>query len=410
MTRKQLTSAVLAVCLVMLATAMNLQPAIGYQNPLLEVKVVGGYLTAGGENALSISLENAGESNAYDVKAALSVPSSVTEISIVNGSHAVFEQIVYYTMDAIVWMHPVLYVESDCPLGAYSLTLDLEYTDTSDNVYSDSVQIGVAVDAVIPIERTRIAIQNFTVTPTDIFPGDEFTMELELRNWGPSAYDVQVQLTIDAQSPFVSLNPTLIFAGDLKQDETVKVIYDLVSSGDAAAQLHRLSFVISYYDMDDQPASFNEDIAIMVSNIIDFRLLDIQPSTIEASPGESVTIEADLLLLGTETVDFVEVEIVEDHSIAPISTVSESYEYIGRMDPDSPVLFTVQFVVASDAELGDYPIQLQVSCWDGYNQPRQVVITQPITVGETSNPNGAANLTLWDIIWAFIRILFGVTP
>ena len=410
MSKKKIVSLILAVCLLMLFVMGNSQPATAYQNPLLEVNAAGVYLTAGGENEMSISIENAGESNAYDVKAALSVPSTVSEISIVNGSYAVFEQIVYYTVDAIVWMYPVLYVESNCPLGAYSLTLDLEYTDTSDNTYTDSVQIGVAVDAVKPMERTKIAVQSFDVTPDRVFPGDEFTMEVELRNWGPDAYDVQVQLAIDAQSPFVSLDPTLVFAGDLGLNQTAEVIYNLAIGGDAEAQLHRLSFVISYYDMDDQPDSLTEDISIRVHSIVDFRLLDVQPSTIEAGPGETVTIEADLLLLGTETVDFVEVRIVENRSANPFLTVPESYEYIGRVDPDSPILFTIQFMVDPDATSGSYTLQMSVDCWDGYNQPRQVSIEQFIVVSESSNPNGETNPTLWEIVWAIIRALFGVKP
>jgi len=503
------------------------QPAIAYENPLLEINATGRYLTAGGENEMSISIENAGESNAYDVKAALSVPSTVSEISIVNESYAVFEKIVYFTPDAMVWMHPVLYVESNCPLGAYSLTLQLEYTDTSDTTYVDSVQIGVVVDAikpanpllainvtgydltagdeneisisitnigktnaydvkaaltvpstvseisivkesymtfdvihhietvwmhpvlyvesncplgaysltlqleytdtsdttyidsvqigvavnsVKPTERTRIAIQNFQVTPTKVFPGNESTVELELKNWGSNAYDVQAKLTIGTQSPFVSLDPTLVFVGDLRLNQTATVVYNLSVSRDADANLYRFPLVISYYDVDDQPDSLTEDISIRVHSIIGFRLLDIQPSIITAEPGETVTIEADLLLLGTETVEFVEIEIIENRSIGPFLSIPQSYEYIGRVDPDSPVLFTVQFMVDSNATAGSYTLQIRVSCWDGYNQQRRTVVDVPVVVNEFSNQNAGTSLTLWDVIWTMIRILFGVRP
>ena len=307
-------------------------------------------------------------------------------------------------------MYPVLYVESNCPLGAYSLTLQVEYTDTSDTTYVDSVQVGVAINSVEPTERTRIAIQNLQVTPTKVFPGNESTVELELKNWGSNAYDVQVQLTINSQSPFVSLDPTLVFVGDLRLNQTATVAYNLSISGDADASLYRLPLVISYYDVDDRPDSLTEDISIRVYSIIDFRLLDIQPSLVIAKPGETVTIEADLLLLGTETVDFTEVEIVENLSIGPFSTVPESYEYIGRVDPDSPILFTIQFVVDSDATSGNYALQVEVGCWDGYNQKRRVMIELPITVEESSNQNEGTNLTLWDMIWIVIRMLFGVKP
>jgi len=498
------------------------QPTMAYNRPLLEVNVTGYNLTAGEENEMNISIENIHGRYAYDVRATLTVPSTVSGISIVKESYAVFEEIHYHEIE---WMHPVLYAANNCPLGAYSLTLKLEYTDSSNEKYEDNVQIGVVVDAikptevgldvgvkdyhvtagteneievvltntgdtpvydvdlqltsttpqivvleetgwtfgviwinssvnfmpvlgvsrntplgayslsltleykdpdgvsysdslvigvlvdsVEPTERTRIVVQNFQVTPTRIFPGNESIMQMELKNWGANAYDVQVQLTIDSQSPFVSLDPTLVFVGDLRSNQTAKVIYNLRISGDADAHLYVLQLVISYYDVDDQPNSLSEAVSIGVHSITDFRLLDIQPSIITAEPRETVTIEADLLLLGTETVEFVEIEIVENRSIGPFLSISQSYEYIGRVDPDSPILFTVQFMVDSNAISGSYTLQMRISCWDGYNQQRQAVIELPVVVNEFSNQNAGSSLTLLDVIWTIIRILFGVRP
>jgi len=523
---RKISSIILSLCLLSLFIVKYTQPAIAYNNPLLEISVSGYNFTAGDENEMSISIENIGRANAYDVKASLTVPSTVSGISIVKESYAVFEEIhsIHYPQHT-EWMYPVLYVASNCPLGAYSLTLELEYTDSLDEMYIDSVQIGVVVDAVKPTEvdldvdvedyhvtagaeneievalmntgdtpvydvdsqltstspqivvleetgwtfdviginssvnfmpvlgvsrntplgaysltltlkykdpdgvsysdsliigvlvdsvepteRTRIVVQNFQVIPTKVFPGDELTVEMELKNWGANAYDVQVQLAIDSQSPFVSLDPTLVFVGDFRSNQTAKVIYNLSISGDAEARVYILQLVISYYDVDDQPDSLSEAISIGVHSIIDFRLLDIQPSIVTAEPGETVTIEADLLLLGTETVEFVEIEIVENRSISPFVSVSESYEYIGRVDPDSPVLFMIQFMVDPNATSGSYTLQMRVGCWDGYNQQRQAVIALPVVVNEFSNQNAGSSPTLWGVIWTIIRILFGVRP
>lgn len=519
---KKISSTILAVCLLILFVAKYTQPTIAYNRSLLKVSVTGYNLIAGDENELNISIENGGWEIAYDIKASLTVPSTVSGISIVKESWAGFKEIRYHEVE---WMHPVLYVASDCPLGAYSLTLKLDYYDSADEKYVETVQIGVVVDAikstevnlsvdvenyhvtagtenkinitvtnvgkkavynveavltstsssivvlkelsylfdvieinssvyftpllgvsrttplgayslalalnykdpegvsysdsltigllvdsVKPTERTRIVVQNFQITPTEVFPGDELTLEMELKNWGANAYDVQVQLAIASQSPFVPLDPTLVFVGDLSSNQTAKVIYNLRISGDAEASLYDLQLVISYYDVDDQPNSLSEAISIAVQSIIDFRLLDVQPSIITAEPGDMVTVEADLLLLGTETVDFVEVGIVENRSIGPFISVPESYEYIGRVDPDSPVLFTIQFMVDPNATSGSYTVQMRVDCWDGYNQQRQVMIELPVAVEEFSDQNQETSLTLWDVIWTIIRILFGVKP
>lgn len=509
----------LSICFLMLFAANYMQPTIAYKGSLLKVEATGYNLTAGDENEMNISIENIGWKSAYDVKASLTVPPSVSGISIVRESWAGFKEIRYHEIE---WMHPVLYVAGNCPLGAYSLTLNIDYYDSSDEHYVQSVQIGVVVDAVKPTEvdlsldvenyhvtagienkinmtitnvgkktvydveavltstssgivvlkelsylfdvveigssvhftpllgvsrtapfgaysltltlnyrdsdgisssesmvvgvlvdsvepteRTKLAVQEFRVEPTKVFPGDEFNVEIDLRNWGADAYNVQVQLSIDPQTPFVPLVPTLVFIGDLKSNQTAKVSYNLSISGDAYARLYGLQLIISYYDVNDQPISLSEAISIEVHSIVDFRLLDLQPSILTAKPGETVTVEADLLLLGTETVDFVEVEILEH---PPFLTIPESYEYIGTVDPDSPVLFTIQFMVDPNATSGSYTLQMTTSCWDGYNQKRQVMIKLPVGVKEFSNQSEEASLTLWDLLWTIIRIIFGVRP
>jgi hypothetical protein len=372
----------------------------------LSVDVEDYHVTAGTENEINITVTNVGEEPVYDVKAILT-SNSPSNIVVLRELSYLLDEI---DVEDHVDFRVLLAVSRDIPLGTYSLTLTLDYKDSKGVTYRDEVTVGLFVDSVEPTERTRIAVQNYQLTPTKVFPGDGLTVEMDLKNWGANAYDVQVQLSIDSQSPFVSLGPALVFVGDLGSNQTSKVIYNLRVSGDADASLYALQLVISYYDVDDQPNSLTEAISISVHSIVHFRLLDIQPSIITAEPGETVTIEADLLLVGTETVDFVEVEIVENRSIGPFISIPESYEYIGRVDPDSPVLFTIQFMVDPNATSGSCTLQVRISCWDGYNQQRQVMIELPVVVEELSNQNEETSPTLWKMIWTLIRILLGLKP
>jgi len=370
-----------------------------------KAEVKGHNIRAGAENKIEIVLTNTGDTPVYDIELRLS--STSPQIVVLKEAGCTFNVI---GMNSSVYFIPTLGVSRNTPLGAYSLTLTLKYKDPNGISYSDSLVIGVLVDSVEPTEYTRIVVQEFQTTPAEIYPGDNLTMEMELKNWEAKAYDVQVQLTIDSQSPFVSLDPTLAFVGALESSQTAKIVYNLCVSGDANARLYVLQLVISYIDAYDQPRTLTEAVSIKVHSIIDFRLIDVQPSEVMVKSGEIVTIEADLLLLGTETVDFVEIEIVENLSISPFLSIPESYEYIGRVDPDSPVLFTIQFMVNPNATTGSYILQMKVNCWDGYNQQRQAMIELPVTVNESSDQNRGTGLTLWDTIWTIIRILFGVKP
>jgi len=150
-----------------------------------------------------------------------------------------------------------------------------------------------------------------------------------------------------------------------------------------------------------------------VKSIVKFQLLNVQPQDLTVELGEIITVEADLLLIGTETVEFVEVEIIENASINPFLSIPESYEYIGRVDPDSPIIFDVQFLVDSNATVGDYTLQIRVGYWDENNQEQQEVIELPVyvkNVGNTGEVTSNTQKTLWEMFIDFIRTLLGMNP
>jgi len=513
---------ILSMCLLSLFIVVAMPLTIAYPQPLLEVEVSKNYLTAGDENEIKISITNVGDERAYGVKASLTVPQTVSGITVIEESYRTFDVI---EDEETKSMYPVLYVARSSPLGAYSLTftlgyhddqnktytdivqigvvveaikptklvidvmvddykvtagteneigitltntgeetvyavkvtltspsvgivvlkrqsymvdevdvgedfhfrpllgvsrnialgaypltLTLDYKDSDGATYRDSVTIGVFVDSVEPTDRTTIVVQGFEIMPSEFHPGDELTIKMEIKNLGEDAYDVRVQLVTPVGSPLVPLSPTLIFVMDLGSNQTAAVNYNLQVSGDAEAVSYPLQLNVSYYDVYGQLNSVSETVSVGVTSIINFRLLNVQPSSLTAEPGEVVTVEADLLLIGTEAVDFVQVEIIENRSINPFVSIPESYEYIGRVDPDSPVPFDVQFMVDPNATPGDYTLQMRVSCWDEYNRERQAVIELPVIVEESIKEREEAGLTFWDMIWRLVRILLGVKP
>jgi len=372
---------------------------------VLDVEVDDYKVTAGTENEIGITLTNTGEEAIYDVKATLT-STSLGIVVLKRQSYLVDEVDVGENFH----FRPLLGISRNIALGAYPLTLTLDYKDSDGATYRDSVTIGVFVDSVEPTDRTTIVIQGFEVIPTEFHPGDELTIKMEIKNLGVNTYDVRVQLVTAVASPLVPLSPTLVFVGDLGSNQSTEVIYNLQVSGDAEARSYSLQLNISYYDAYGQPNSISETMSIGVSSIVNFRLLNVQPSSLTAEPGEVVTVEADLLMIGTQTVDFVQIEIVENRSLNPFVSIPESYEYIGRVDPDSPVPFDVQFMVDPKATPGDYRLQMAVSCWDEYNREHQTIIELPLIVEEIRKEREEGGLTFWDTIWRMIRILLGVKP
>jgi hypothetical protein len=376
--------------------------AIKPKEPILHVDVDNYEITAGAENEIGITLTNVGKETAYNVKAILI--SNSPGIVVLKEPSYLFDEV---DVGKRVEFTSSVGISTSIPLGAYPLTLNLEYKDSKGATYRDSVIIGVFVDSVKPTYRTTIAVQGFKITPSSVYPGDKLTMEMELKNLGADAYDVRVQLVTAPQSPLVSLSPTLVFVGDLESNHAAKVIYNLQVNGDAKAQPYTIQLTILYYDVYGQPNSITETISVPVRSMANFRLLNVQPSNITVKPGEIVLVEADLLLIGTEAVKFAQIEIVENY---PFASTYESYEYIGRIDPDNPVPFDIQFMVDSNATAGSYKLQMRVNYVDEYNQEHQDMVELPVTVEKLIEKKEEASLTFWDVIWRIIRILLGIKP
>lgn len=366
----------------------------------LDVDVENYNVRAGADNEIGVALTNTGEEPVYDVEATLT-STSPGVVVLRDASHR-FDEV---GVEDRVGFRPLLGVSRATSLGTYPITLTLEYKDSDGVDYREGVTLGIRVESIEPKERTTIVVQDFRVKPSVVHPGDELTVEMGLKNVGADAYHVQAQLAIEPQSPLAPLSPTLLFVGDLSPNQLAKATYDLQVGGDAKAQPYTLQLAVSYYDVDGNPNGTTETVSIDVNSVHRFQMVNVQPSTVTAWQGEYASIEADLLLVGTETARFVEVEVVTDLTFL---ATAESYEYVGTVDPDSPVPFSIGFQVDPNTDPGSHSLQVQVTYWDTYNREGSTQIELPVVV---ENPSGTevaekTGLTLWD----FVKILLGIRP
>ena len=374
---------------------------------VVDVNVEDYRVSAGLENEINITLTNNGEKTLYDVKA--KIISVTPGIVVLDGFSQIIDQIKVGKSDSF---KPIIGISRSVPLGAYSLTLSLEYSDSKNVIYRSSENIGIFVDSIEPPESTKIKTREIRIMPTDVHSGGEFSITIELENYGADVYDVEAQCSVASNTPIVPLSPTQIFVGDMESNESKTISYDLIVSGDAEASIYTINLILSYFDKLGQLKSESEIISVEVKSIINFHLLNVQPQELIAEPGEIVTVEADLLLIGTETVEFVQLEVIENATINPFISIPESHEYIGRVDPDSPIIFEIQFMVDSNATVGDHTLQIGVNYWDENNQEQQVIIELPVYIKNIGNTEVTSNTqnSLLDMFLNFIRTLLGMNP
>ena len=297
---------------------------------------------------------------------------------------------------------PKISIIEGTTLGTYTITAVASYKDAEDNRYHQSFSLPINIASSAAVRTTLITIEDMKVLEENIQPGDIFTVELTIKCSGASAYDLLGTLSFATSSPISPISPSVVNLGDLGVGETTKATYSLLASGSIAAGQYPVSATISYTSSRGTSKSITETMTLLVDGLIDFDLLDT-PS-ITASAGSSQEFEADLLLIGTESVEFVSIGVVEDDVI---TRVSGSDEYIGAVDPDSPIPFDVNYKVNPDAPQGEHELKLNVKYRDHLNREHEEQIGLSINIGElidnTPEPTDGG-------LWTWIRRLFGLGP
>jgi hypothetical protein len=488
--------------------------------PLLKISTDDVYLTAGTENQVEITLKNTGDFDVFEIKAALSVPSTTQGISIINGQYNIFNKI--SEGDSKTY-HPTLHVDRDVPLGSYTITLQVDYrkmykigspqlesaivqigvvvndtinpeirvnaaleelklktgsrenahirienngeepvyeidaTVTSSSPYVavtegerfamkvlekgenttftstltvsknaplgvytltmdvsfeeddgrkhlESFSLGFSIDSVQVPNQTSIILKRYYTTLEIVRPGDELDLNLELECLGAMAYDVKTMLSIDFNTGIATMSPTLLSVGDLKPGQSEKVSYKLIVGGEVKAGQYPAVLSIGYLDVDGVASSLTETVTLSVRGVVEFRLIGVD--AIKVEKGAVTEFEADLLLIGTESVQFVEIEVVEDQDLR---RVSDGEEYIGVVDPDSPIPFDLKFEAAEGATLGERTLTLRLTYTDDLNIEHEAIIELLIEVTEASAEEGSSR-GLFESFWLWLRRLLGLLP
>jgi hypothetical protein len=227
-------------------------------------------------------------------------------------------------------------------------------------------------------------------------------MTLELSCSGANANDVKSTLRFDPMTGISSLGPSLVASGDLEPGDTVEVPYSLLLDGGLRAGQYPASLTVSYLDSDGIPRSLVESVTLSVRGIVDFTL--INDDGVSVTAGEVNNFEADLLLIGTESVQFVEIEVMGD---TVFKTVSGSSEYIGAVDPDSPIPFDLNFMVDEGTEPGEYTLNLKVTYKDDLNQDTEDTVELSVHVDEPSSEPQTSQGSSGGF-WGWLRRLLGL--
>jgi hypothetical protein len=366
------------------------QPAL----PMVRITASSSKVTPGVVNLLRLTAQNIADVSISDVEISLSSATSLITINdpinyriseLGPGESATFDVSVS--------------VLENTPIGAYAVTARVWYKNGMGVTSSQTISIPLEVTETAVTRSPVVTVRN--LAPRSVLPGEGFSLSLEASSVGAPVYNAKAVISMDVAGRVSPMTQTTVSLGDISAGGDVKFSYDLLMSGSASAGDIPLTVSVKYVDAKGVQGTMTETVTIPVENLVKFSLM--KDAVVSAEKGKTTTFEADLLLVGTGKVEFSSISIVPEE---PVEKVTGSTEYIGAVDPDSPVPFTLLFKVRDNATVGSYDLKLKISYLDSRNVVQNRTISVPlqvvnpvVTTSTTTNDGG---------VWGWLRRLFGL--
>ncbi|MGD2200509.1 MAG: hypothetical protein PVJ38_02615 [Candidatus Bathyarchaeota archaeon] len=367
-------------------------------NPILDIVIDDPHLTAGSENSVNVNLTNLGDEGLQDID--VSLTSTSPYIAFLEGGRITLNSL---SKGEGTSSEAVIAVSKSAPVGVYTFTASAYYRGSDGQDYIETYTLGVRVDSVSVPRQTSVVLRSYQTSLETVRPGDRFQLDLDFECLGAAAHEVKAVLALDPLTGISTMSPTTLSLGDLEPDQRVEAIYELLVGGAVQAGQYPAVVSIIYLDADGVPKSLTETVTLSVRGIVEFKLINVEP--LDMPIGTRTEFEADLLLIGTENIEFVNIEVMED----PVfRRTLDSGEYIGAVDPDSPIPFDLWVEVAGGTELGEYVLRLKIEYTDDLNREHEATLEVPMDVTERAL-EGGSQASGWDI-WALIRRLLGLGP
>ena len=347
-------------------------------------------LFAGYEGDFIFTVENVGEAQANNIN--ISVTSASQFISIIEGQKIYIGNL---TPGEKVIVKTKMRIQESTALGPYNFVASVNF----DSEGMKQRQSSTLPFEVISYRNPILVIRNMNPGLT-ITPGMDFKVSMKITCNDAAAFNVKAQMGLDQKGLLAPLSSTTISLEDMAPGESADVSYDLQIDGNAAPGQLPVVMTLTYLNSKGIQMTSSEVVALNIDEFVSFRLLKEQVFTLEQ--GKIGKIDSDLLLVGLTRVEFTSINIVEGTEFN--STVGSS-EYLGAIDPDSPVPFTLLVEVSPNATLGENIVHTKVSYLDQRNVFREkpldltVEIVKPSVQAVTSNDGG---------FWGWLRSIFGL--
>lgn len=286
--------------------------------------------------------------------------------------------------DVTVGGNQSFYVYTPAPedFGGHTLTLTVDDGNlTTSMSWTVNVQRYVNLTVIVSdyyITAGLPTILNFTITSNTWYG----TVDV--------SYNVQNPLVIRGENSWTFENMT--------PEDTITVSVDIYAPVTVLGNTLPTSLTVSYSDEYGNTYTTTETISLIPRGYVKIIYFDIYTNPNPARSGQKVSISATLLNKGNVQAFFANVSLLPTEILTLTST---SYSYIGDLDENSPVPFTVEAIVNDDVTNGTYPVIINVYYEDDQFEAHEFNITLYLNVIKTTSTGepSQSQPTIFDMLY-----------
>jgi hypothetical protein len=326
----------------------------------IELKIKNNILTSGTENDLILEVSNIGTAPAYSVSLSVSYGSSsgILGTSLEDNTRKINHLL---TNEKLSLSFPT-YVSPNAQKGLYPITIVVEYRSINGLQKTISQEFGVIVkDWSSPLSIN---------IPDNVLQSGRITTPLiNLANTGDN--DIS-DISIDLQFSTVqsSILPIFLNSGSntwkfnkLSSGDSLTLDPEIFASLSAADSSSIVQVHISYIDSHGFPHDEIRTVGFTIRGSIDLTYKSVNFDRDILPAGYNATIVGNLLNQGNTDAQFLSISIL---SLDGLILSSGSTQYIGEVDADSLIPFSLKFTIDENARDGTTPLVIQVMYEDTY--------------------------------------------
>lgn len=257
----------------------------------------------------------------------------------------------------------------------YFLPLEISYLDPWNTRLSQDVTVPVF----LPGKGTLVVQQ----ASGPLIRAETNRLELKIINTGSApAYAVTATLSLPNLPVALDSQDNIEYYGAIEPRRPASFTRNVTVSPLAVEAAYQATLTLAYKDVYGQSRSEVHGIGFRIQGSVNIEIQndEVIPSTVGA--GGNITITGDLFNRGDVRAQFTEVTVRVAYPLIP---TIESRQYVGAIDPDTLVPFSLNLFVDPKAGNGTYQATVMISYQNSFREKTSVEKTYTITVAGTAS-------------------------